>query len=78
MYSGEVMRVALEVLCIGAVMFMLRFLVALLKEVTNLSHPAQSNLGRFNPPMRRGELIVMRPVVPRLEFPGEPDERVAF
>ena len=44
------MRIALAVLCVGAVMFLLRFLAALMKEVRTLPGPAR----------RRGKLIEMK------------------
>jgi hypothetical protein len=54
------MKVALLILCIGAVMFLLRVLVALVKEglswpkTVNTVHGAKSNSSR-----QRGELIQM-------------------
>ena len=45
--------------CAGAVVFMLRFLVALLKESRGSQRPVTVYFARFSPAKRRGELIVM-------------------
>ena len=52
------MRVALAVLCIGAVAFLLRVLMALLNEWTNqTSGPVRIYIAKFNPSRRRGQLV---------------------
>jgi hypothetical protein len=54
------MRVALAILCVGAVAFLLRFLAALVTE--GMSLPPSSvrvHFMKFNPSRRRGELIEM-------------------
>jgi Putative beta-barrel porin-2, OmpL-like. bbp2 len=53
------MEVFFTLLCAGAVMFMLRFLAALLKEGSGSPRRVSVYFARFNPPKRRGELIVM-------------------
>ena len=54
------MKLVFTLLCAGAVLFLLRFLAALLREEQSLSPPPiKVYLARFNPPKRRGELIVM-------------------
>jgi hypothetical protein len=50
---GELMRVALVILCVGAVTFLLRFLAALVTEGMKL--PPKSEY------RRRGEVIEMNP-----------------
>ena len=54
------MKLVFTSLCAGAVLFLLRFLVALLREEQSLSPPPiKVYLARFNPPKPRGGLIVM-------------------
>jgi len=54
------MKLVFTSLCAGAVVFLLRFLAALLREEQSLSPPPiKVYLARFNPPKPRGELIVM-------------------
>ena len=56
------MKLALTSLCTGAVVFMLRFLVALLKEGKSVApRPVRVYFAKFNPVKRRGELIIMNP-----------------
>jgi hypothetical protein len=56
------MKLVFASLCVGAAVFMLRFLVALLREVRNLSQrPERVYFAKFNPSKRRGELMVMNP-----------------
>jgi hypothetical protein len=57
---GGLMRVALVILCVGAVTFLLRVLAALVTE--GISSPSKTvgvHFARFNPSRRRGELIEM-------------------
>jgi len=64
------MRVALAFLCIGAVSFLLRVLVAMVKEWMRLrARTAKSYLPGLRRSRRGGELITMRPEVQRREFP---------
>jgi Putative beta-barrel porin-2, OmpL-like. bbp2 len=54
------MKLILTSLCAGGVVFLLRFLVALLKEGKNVSpRPIRVYFAKFNPAKRRGELIIM-------------------
>jgi Putative beta-barrel porin-2, OmpL-like. bbp2 len=54
------MKLVFTFLCAGAVVFMLRFLAALLREGKNVSpRPVRVYFAKFNPAKRRGELIVM-------------------
>ena len=61
------MRIALIVLCIGAVAFLLRVLEALVNEIVRLPRPrarvhfARFNVEKFGPPQRPAELIEMNP-----------------
>ncbi|HKH97701.1 MAG TPA: outer membrane beta-barrel protein [Candidatus Sulfotelmatobacter sp.] len=55
------MQVAVVVLCAGAVAFLLRVLVALVKEGWTLPSPVVTvYLAKFTPSRRRGELILMK------------------
>jgi len=54
------MKLVFTLLCAGAVVFMLRFLAALLREGKSLSpRPGRVYFAKFNPAERRGELITM-------------------
>jgi Putative beta-barrel porin-2, OmpL-like. bbp2 len=54
------MKLVFTFLCAGAVLFMLRVLIALLRESKSLSpRPLTIYFAKFNPVQRRGELIVM-------------------
>ena len=54
------MKLVFTFLCAGAVVFMLRFLAALLREGRNVSpRPVRIYYAKFNPSRRRGELIAM-------------------
>jgi hypothetical protein len=56
----ERMRVALVILCVGAVTFLLRVLAALVTEgINSPSKTIGVDFARFNPYRRRGELIEM-------------------
>jgi hypothetical protein len=55
------MRVALAILCVGAVIFLLRVLAALMMEWMSLAAKGvRVHFAKFNPSRRRGELIEMR------------------
>ena len=63
------MKLALALLCVGAVSFLLRVLVALVKEGTQVPpRAAKFYLARFKP-SRPGALVVMRPEVTERRFP---------
>jgi Putative beta-barrel porin-2, OmpL-like. bbp2 len=56
------MKLVFTLLCAGAVVFMLRFLAALLREEKSRSmQPIRVYFAKFNPAKRRGELILMNP-----------------
>jgi len=55
------MRMALAVLCIGAVTFLLRVLVALIKEAMNQPRGMKVYLAKFSPSRRQEELILVNP-----------------
>jgi len=54
------MRLALAILCIGAVLFLMRFLLALLGEVLDFSRTRKAQTSEWKPPRTRGKLISMR------------------
>ena len=69
----------MAVLCVGAVSFLLRVLLALVKEA--LSPPPQAlrvYLAKFNPRKRQGELIVITPEVAQRKFSAGTRERVSL
>jgi hypothetical protein len=73
------MKVVSASLCAGAVVFMLRFLVALLREEKSLSpRPVRVYFARFNPVKRRGELIFMNPKNSVQKSAGEIGKRAVF
>jgi hypothetical protein len=73
------MKLVFTSLCAGAVVFMLRFLVALLKERKSLSpRPVRVYFARFNPAKRRGELIFMNPKNGVQKSAIETSKRAAF
>jgi len=73
------MRIALAALCIGAVTFSLRVLVALVREWMQAPpHTAKFYFARFSPLKQRGELIVMNPEPQRRGFATRDGERMAL
>jgi hypothetical protein len=73
------MKLVFASLCAGAVVFMLRFLIALVREGKSLSpRPVKVYFAKFNPAKRRGELIFMNPknYVPKSAV--EAGKRAAF
>jgi hypothetical protein len=73
------MRVALAILCIGAVAFLLRALAAFVKEAIRLPAGAvQVHFAKFNPSRRRGQLIEMSIEAERRSTPYRTDERIAL
>lgn len=72
-------RLTAALLCISAVAFLLRVLVALLKEEKCLPpRVVKVYLAKFNPSNKRGELIVMNPESRKRELPIEAGKGVAF
>ena len=73
------MKLVFTFLCAGAVIFLLRFLVALLREGKSLSaRPVRVYFAKFNPAKRRGELISMNPKNHTQKSAGENCKRAAF
>lgn len=73
------MKLVFTLLCAGAVVFMLRFLAALLKEGRSRSlQPLRVYFARFNPPKRRGELIIMNSRNDVHKSAAEMTKRAAF
>src|SRR5579864_6754076 len=73
------MKVVLTSLCAGAVLFMLRFLAALLKEGRSQSlQPLRVYFARFNPAKRRGELMIMNSRNDMHKSAAEMTKRAAF
>ena len=66
-------------LCVGAVVFLLRVLAALVKEGMSLPPRAvQVHLAKFNPSRKRGELIEMNSETHDRKGPGRTGERIAL
>jgi hypothetical protein len=73
------MRVALAILCIGAVTFLLRVLAGLVKEWMRMSPSrARIHLAKFDLSRPRGELIEMNPEVRVQRNPARTGERIAL
>lgn len=72
------MELFFTLLCAGAVMFMLRFLAALLNEGGRSPRRVSVYFARFNPPKRRGELIVMNSKSYKAKSAVEAGKRAAF
>jgi len=72
------MRMALVVLCIGAVTFLLRVLVALIREaISKQTRDMQVYLAKFRPSIRRRKLTLMNPEAQERTSPPRTGERVA-
>jgi hypothetical protein len=72
------MRVALLVLCIGAVTFLLRVLVALVRDATSQQpRDMQVYLAKFRPPIRRRKLMLVIPGAQKRRSPPGTGERIA-
>jgi hypothetical protein len=86
--SGDIIRVAFAGLCFAAVIFLLRVLVALVKEAMHMPpEPVKVYLARFYPSRfhrsrfalhERGELIVMTSEEQQRKFPSKTGERIAM
>jgi hypothetical protein len=73
------MRVVLAIVCIGAVMFLLRVLAALVKEWVRLhSSAVRAHSVMFKPAQRRGQIIEMTPVAEKRKAPERSRERIAL
>jgi hypothetical protein len=73
------MRVALAILCIGAVTFLLRVLAALVREIVCWPPSAiRVHFAKFNPSGRRGKLITMNPAAQMRNGGFRTDRRIAL
>jgi hypothetical protein len=73
------MKVALAVLCIGAVTFLLRVLAALIKEWANVvRNERRTYSARPNPTRQRGLLIEMNSASGKQRSPRRTGERIAL
>jgi hypothetical protein len=72
------MRVALIVLCIGAVTFLLRVLVALVRDAASQQpRDMQVYLAKFRPSIRRRKLMLVNPGAQKRTSPPGTGERIA-
>jgi branched-subunit amino acid transport protein len=76
--AGGVMRIALAMLCIGAVTFLLRVLAALVIEAKGVPPSTIIHFAKFKPSMHRGALIEMNPVAQNRKGPTRIGERMAL
>lgn len=77
--AGDAMKVALAMLCIGAVAFLLRVLAAFAKEGMRVpAGPVQVHFAKFNPSRRRGHLIEMSSEAQLREGSSRTDKRIAL
>jgi len=73
------MRVALAMLCIGAAAFLLRVLIAFVKEgMQSRPGSVQVHFAKFKPSRRRGQLIEMSTEAQRPNTRYRADERIAL
>jgi putative OmpL-like beta-barrel porin-2 len=71
------MRIAFAVLCVGAVTFLLGVLLAFVRDAVAPPQRWKGYLAKFNPPRRRGELIVMDIQTQKRKFPQTSGGRIA-
>jgi hypothetical protein len=73
------MRVALAALALGAVAFLMRVLVALVREGMRVP-PGTTKVyfSRHNPPRTRKDLIVMIPEAPPRQYSPRTGQRIAL
>jgi hypothetical protein len=75
----SVIRIAVAVLCGGALIFFLRCLKALVKETKSLPPSAvKVYFAKFNPSKKRGELIVMNPEILKRKLPMQGGKRAGL
>ncbi len=75
---GNVMRMALILLCIGAVTFLLWILAALVREATNkVLRDMQLDLATFRPTNRRQKLMLVNPAAQKGTSPPGTGKRIA-
>jgi hypothetical protein len=75
---GGIMRVILSLLCIGAVTFQLRVLVALLKEANSRPSSIVIHFTKFKPSRQRGELVEMTAQAQTRRVSARTGERMAL
>jgi hypothetical protein len=72
-------RLDLAVMCVAAVIFLLRVLVGLLKEwMAPAAQPGGARVVKFYPSRKRGELIVIPLDPPQRQLPRKVAERIAL
>jgi hypothetical protein len=73
------LRLDLVVMCVAAVIFLLRVLAGLLKEwIAPAAHLSRMHVAKFNPSRRRGELIAIPVNPPKPPLPPKIGERIAL
>jgi hypothetical protein len=73
------LRLDLAVMCVAAVIFLLRVLVGLLQEWMALAaQPRGVRVAKFYPSRKRGELIVIPVDPPKRQFARKVAERIAL
>ena len=72
------MRIALEMLSVGAVTFLLRFLAALVKEVKSKPASAVIYFVKVKPPRQHGELVQMTVQTPTRRVSAKTGQRMAL
>lgn len=76
--AGGVMRVALAIVAVVAVTFLLRVLVALLKEASSKPLRTVVHFATFKPSRRGGELTEMNTAAQRQEVTTDARQRIAL
>jgi hypothetical protein len=72
-------RLDLAVMCVAAVIFLLRVLLGLVKEwMAPAAQPRGVRVAKFYPSRKRGELIVIPVNPPKRQFPRKIGERIAL
>ena len=72
-------RLDLVVMCVAAVIFLLRVLVGLLREwMAPAAQPRGVRVAKFFPSQKRGELIVIPVNPPKRQFSRKVGERIAL
>ena len=73
------LRLDLLVICVAAVVFLLRVLAGLLKEwMAPAVQPRRMQVAKFYPSRKRGELTVIPINPPKRQFPLKVGERIAL
>lgn len=73
------MRLDLVVICVAAVVFLLRVLAGLLKEwMAPAAQPRRMQVAKFCPSRKRGELTVIPMNPPKRQLPRKVGERIGL